>query len=322
MPSILPRTSVACALLALAWPAATGAADPAGFAYGSVTRFLAGDTPAPAGPGSYRTDLETASAADAPAVRHVPFGLGKTVARVEPPAPTFANGLAERHYVGASRERIDDIGTHTADITDCLERTITHLDFNRKTDLILPIDRPDRPSAGENRADSGAKATDDGSVFFFTIETRALGAATVEGIPTHGYDSRIAMTVTKPTGERTTSDVHVRAYYAAFDEPSFGCGDVRPDRSPPGDADAMAAIDLALHALHAPRPDARYSIRRTGPIVSGKRFRMWQSVDIAGREPGATHLVVVTERGDVRTPVSDADPIFAVPPGFNEIGQH
>lgn len=317
----------ALAAVTLAAPVPAPAAS--GIAYGAVTKFSLGsaDGPPPA-PGTFRTDYDTAANPSAGgSTPHAPFGLGKMLAKAQAAIATLKNGTAEKHYVGINKERVDNVALQTADITNCVSRTITHLDLAKKTYSVESLDRPEATAPAEapsaHRAAPGPAATDDGTKYRFDITTRALGAMTIEGVPTTGFDTNIAMTAIKPSGETSTMNMAMTAYYAALDEPHFGCAE-RPTAAgagaPPSSAAAMANFALAMRALRTPKGDARFTVTSSGPPVPGNKLAMWQEMTMAG---GDKHdrgsFGMVTERGDVRQPLSDSDAIFNVPPDFTKV---
>ena len=316
----IAHVSVAIATLAV-FPS-LGAYAASGLSYGSVTKFSAGGD-APAGPGSYRTDFETAAnPQSAGSTPHAPFGLGKMLAKAQSAVAMLKNGTAEKYYVGTTKERVDNIGMQTADITDCSARTLTHLDLDKKTYSVVSLDRPETPAApsGSHRSAPAPQPSDDGTKVALAITTRALGPMTIDGVATNGYDTNVKMTATKPSGESSTSDMNVTAYYSAIEEPRFGCGANRVATSaPPGAAASLASIALAMKAMHTPKGDARFSVTSSGPPVPTNRFSMWQSVVMMAGTQQKGGFSVITERGDVHAPIGDSDPVFSVPAGFTKI---
>ncbi len=320
----LSLTVFAVATLAAAAPAPAAS----GLAYGAVTKFSIGsaDGPAPA-PGSFRTDYDTAaSPSSGGSSPHVPFGLGKMIAKAQAAVASLKNGTAEKHYVGTNKERVDNVALQSADITNCLSRTITHLDLAKKTYSVESLDHPEAtapPETSHREAAPRPAATDDGTKYRFDITTRALGAMTIEGVPTTGYDTNITMTAIKPSGETSTANMAMTAYYAALEEPHFGCSEraaAMGAGASPSSAAAMANFALALRALRTPRGDARFTVTASGPAVPGDKFAMWQEMTMAGNDKhDRGGFGVITERGDVRSPLSDSDGIFNVPPDFTKV---
>ena len=325
------RISLACAAaasLALLSPGAAPAAG--GLAYGSVTKFSAGsdDGPAPQ-PGTYRTDFATAAApassgGDSP---KMPFGLGKMLAKAQSAAAMFQNGTAEKHYIGTNKERVDAVAAQTADITDCTARTITHLDLAKKTYSVRSLDQPEvsMPSSGGHHETPGAMPTDDGTRVALDVTTKALGPLTIEGVPTNGYATNIKMTMTRGT-ETHSTNMTMTAYYAAMDEPHFGCGEHGFGGMAAGLASmAMANYGLMMKALQSRgNLGSRFSFTNSGPSLPAGKLAMWQDTAMtAAGQDGGGHghgsFNVIMERGDVHAPLADSDPIFGVPAGFTKV---
>jgi hypothetical protein len=288
------------------------------------------DGSAPPAPGTYRTDFETAAnpapAGDSP---HMPFGFGKMLAKAQSAMAMFKNGTAEKHYIGTTKERVDSVALQTADITDCTARTITHLDLAKKTYSVESLDHPETaaPSSPGRHAEPGAMPTDDGTKIAIDVSNRALGALTVEGVPTSGYETKIKMTATKPTGESSSTTMLMTAYYAGMEEPHFSCGpgpDAFHGAPPGGAAAAMANYMLVMKALRTPKGDSRFTFTSSGPALPAGKLAMWQSMTMGGGDArgSGSHgsFAVLTERGDLHAPISDADPIFGIPAGFTRVG--
>ncbi len=327
------RSAVLCTVVALASSLApSSAVASTGLAYGSVTKFSMGSDTSEGAPtpGSYRTDFTTASTPQSTgSTPKVPFGLGKMLAKAQSAMAMFKNGTAEMHYIGTTKERVDELGSQTADITDCVARTITHLDLDKKTYSVTSLDQPQtsRPSSGGGKhSEPGPMPTDDGTKVAFVITTRALGPMKIEGLATNGYGTNVKMTVTKPTGESATTDMDITAYYAALDEPHFACPTPASAAAmPSGPAGAsMANLALAMLAMRTPKGDPRFSVTTSGPPTPASRFPMWQNVAMTGSASGGGRsngsINILSERGDLRAPLSDADPIFGIPAGFTKVG--
>ncbi len=327
------RSAALCTVVALASSLAPARGLAAtGLAYGSVMKFSTGsDTSAGSPtPGSYRADFTTASTPQTGNTPKVPFGLGKMLAKAQSAMAMFKNGTAEMHYIGTTKERVDEPALQTADITDCVARTITHLDLDKKTYTVTSLDQPEtsRPSSGGGkRSEPGPTPTDDGTKVAFVITTRALGPMKIEGLATNGYGTNVKMTVTKPTGESSSTDMDITAYYAALDEPHFACSTPMSPAMSAGPAGAsMANLALAMLAMRTPKGDPRFSVTTSGPPTPANRFPMWQNVVMSGSGSGSGHnngggtFQILSERGDLRAPISDADPIFGIPAGFTKVG--
>jgi hypothetical protein len=302
-----------------------------GLVYGSITKFAAGgsDGPPPA-PGTYRDDYQAAATpADPGSSTKMPFGFGKMLAKAQGAMAIFKSGVAEKHYIGTRKERVDSVSAQTADITDCSARTITHLDLAKRRYSVTSLDHPVTTSTAPaaHRDAPGPSPSDDGTKVAMTMSTRALGPMTIEGIATNGYDTTITMTATKADGETSTTDMKMTAYYAPFDEPHFACGDVGSmSAGSPGGA-SMANYEMMMGALrNAKSASSRFSVTSSGPPLPANRLAMWQDVTMSGAagshdrgSHGGAGFGVIVERGDVHAPLSDSDPAFGIPAGFTKI---
>ena len=308
-----------------------------GIAYDSVTKFSVGnaDGGVPA-PGSFQADFAAAASASASGETNVPkmpFGLGKMVAKAQGAIAALKTGTAEKHYVGITKERVDNVATQTGDITDCSARTITHLDLAKKTYSVESLDHPvpTAPPARSHATEApGPAATDDGTKIAIAITTKALGPKTIEGVATSGYDMNMKMTVSKPTGESSTTNMLMTAYYSAMPDPTFSCRSKTfyPAGAPESArAPSMAMYGMMMKALSTPKGDSRFTVTNSGPSVPFGKLAMWTDTQMgaaAGTTTNATGAPsgfnIISERGDLKTPLPDTDPIFAVPPGFTKIG--
>jgi hypothetical protein len=90
----------------------------------------------------------------------------------------------------------------------------------------------------------------------------------------------------------------------------------------------MANLALAMLAMRTPKGDPRFSVTTSGPPTPASRFPMWQNVAMTGsasgngRSSGSGNgsINILSERGDLRAPISDGDPIFGIPAGFTKVG--
>jgi hypothetical protein len=297
-----------------------------GLAYGSVMKFEAGSGGTPPTPGTYRTDFDTAATpAAGGSTPHMPFGLGHMMARAQSAMAMFQNGIAEKHYIGTNRERIDQVAAQTADITDCTARTITHLDLAKKTYSVVSLDGPAAtapPSGGGHRSAPGPAPTDDGTRVTMTVSTRALGLLTIDGVATNGYETKITMTATNAAGESHTQNMLMTAYYAALEEPHFACAErgMGPAIAAGPGAASLASLAMAMRALRTPAGDSRFTVTSSGPALPTGKLAMWQNVTMSATEQGHSGSIdIVTERGDLRAPLPDSDPVFSVPPDFTKV---
>jgi hypothetical protein len=284
-----------------------------------VTRFSSADSQPPPAPGNFSADFAQASTPPPPAP-HLPFGLGKMAAAGQAAASMFTHGLAERHYIGTTRERTDNVALNTADITDCSARTITHLDLSAKTYTVTSLDQPQTQGAsGGGHGAPGPTATDDGSKLAIQMTTRVLGPMKIEGVPTTGYAMAMKVTTTKPSGETQTFNTNLTAYYAGFPEPHFSCNSIGVAGSSLAGA-SMMQYKLIMSALAAHKGDSRFTVTSSGPSIPSGQLGMWDLMTLAGgADTGARggSFSVETERGSVHS-ISDDDPIFSIPAGFTK----
>jgi hypothetical protein len=314
--------SAAFAIAALA--RLTVAPAVAGTAYDSVTRFLqtgaqqTSSQPA-ALPGTFSADFAQASTPPPPP-QHLPFGLGKMAAAGQAAASMFTNGIAEKHYVGTTKERVDSVALSTAEITDCSARTFTHLDLAAKTYTVTSLDQPQPRAPSGGHGAPGPAATDDGSKMAIAMTTRALGPMKIEGVPTNGYAMNMKVTTTKPTGETQTFDSNITAYYSGMPEPQFSCANNRAGTNQGMAGASMLQYKMIMSAL-ASKGNPRFTVASSGPSIPAGQLSMWNLMTFgtgAQSGPNGGGLSIVTERGNVR-PVADGDPIFSVPAGFTKM---
>ena len=327
-----------CLAATLAWTLAASALPAAaatGIAYESITKFaISQDASAPApAPGTFGADFAaaTSDASTSGDVPKMPFGLGKMMAKANAAISSLKNGMAEKHYVGVTKERVDEIAAKTGEITDCNARTITHLDFDKKTYYVESLDHPETvatPGSSRHAAPQPA-ATDDGTKIAIVVTTKSLGAMNIEGVPTTGYDMDIKMTATKPTGESATSTMNMLSYFSSIAEPHFGCASrYVPAASgmPPGAAAGMQNYAMLMRAMSASKGDSRFTVTNSGPAIPAGKLAMWQDMkmvmsgtDHSTGQRGQAGFAVITERGAIKAPLADSDPAFEIPAGFTKV---
>src|SRR5579884_3387215 len=134
-----------------------------GLAWDPVTKFSRdGTIPDP----NFAQDFQTASAPPAQSKQHGGMfgGIQNSINAATAAMQTFKTGIAERHYVAGSLERVDNLGQQTATITDCNARTITYLNLAKKTYRVVSMDQPEQPrsvsTAGPSRPEP-ARTPDD-----------------------------------------------------------------------------------------------------------------------------------------------------------------
>lgn len=309
------RAPIAALVLSLSIVALAGAPAPVpaadnGLAWDAVVKLLVNADAASLQPGSFDADYVAASA---PA----PSGGGgggmfakykQAMAAAQQFGRLMKTGLAERHYVAGSKERIDHVAENSATITDCAARTITTLDLGAKTYRVESMDSESGSSGGDN---AGPGGKNDVRVAI-SVQNTALGALTVGGVPTNGYRSNMTFTETNASGQSETQNGDVLGYYSTFAEPAASCARARigPQVQGPG-MDVMAGYGRVLRALSTTN-DPHFSIKQSGPPLPIGKLTMYTALTFAMQGHNATFL---TERGNVR-PISAGDPIFSVPSGF------
>jgi hypothetical protein len=313
-------TGAALVLVAAALPGRAPAAG-TGIAYDSVTKFAqVGSGPAPQ-PGNFREDFVAASATSAPAPK-MPFGLGKFAAAAQNMSNMMRTGSAERHYIGSTKERVDNVSMGTADITDCTARTLTHLDLNAKTYTVTSLDQPQSSmkSSGGSHGAPGPAPTDDGTKLAINMQTRALGPMRLDGVPTSGYNMNMKVTMTKPTGETSNFDSSMTAYYTGYAAPSFHCSS--PFGSAMGQAPGGMQYSMIMRALGAQKGSQRFSMVNSGPPIPSGKLSLWDLMTLTGGpqagSPQGGAFAIETEKGNVRS-IDDNDAVFSVPPDFRKI---
>ncbi len=311
------RAATAALSISLSIVALTGAPGPVpaadnGLAWDAVVKLLVNADASSLQPGSFDADY---AAASAPA----PSGGGgggmfakykQAMAAAQQFGRLMKTGLAERHYVAGSRERIDHVAENSATITDCAARTITTLDLGAKT---YRVESMDSESGGSSGGDNGGPGSKNDVRLAISVQNTALGARAVGGVPTNGYRSNMTFTETNSSGESQTQNGDVLGYYSTYADPSVSCGRPRfgPAAGPGPGMDVMAGYGRVLRALST-TSDPHFSIKQSGPPLPIGKLTMYTALTFAMQGHNATFLA---ERGNVR-PVSAGDPIFSVPSGF------
>ncbi len=306
----------AAALCAALAPSAAFAAD--GSAFDSVTKFSMGGGPVE--PGDFATDFAAAAAAPTPPPR--PGGMlgalgGAMAGMAQSGMAMFANGIAERHYVAGQLRRVDEVAAGTATITDCKARTLTMLDLNKKTYRVVSMDNPQPAAAPAQPAGPRPAYTiPPDARFDLTVTNSALGPKTVFGMQTEGYASHMVTTSTE-NGQTHTGEFDLTLYVAGQPGADNGaCGSAGPSTGPPMAA-AMAGMAAALTS-HA---DPRFTVHSSGPAIPFGRFTPYlASAPKSGGSGGGAQgsFAMIEERANLRS-ISDADPVFSVPPGFTKL---
>jgi hypothetical protein len=314
----LPRLSLLAATLALlaaGLPAEAPAAGD-GFAYDSLTKFVAGND-APPPPGSFASDFQVAAnpppAGDSP---KLPFGLGKSMGQMQAAMSLFKAGTAERHYIAGNKYRVDHIALNTAEITDCGARTLTTLNLKDKTYTVVSLEQPESHEGGDGAPGKARPAlSDDRTKVAVSLTTRALGEKTLDGTPASGYDANFKTTITKAGGDTQSFAMETTAYYAGIAQPSEYCNQSHAGVAgmmPGGGASAMAAYQTAMRAVREAKGNPRFTVTSSGPDLPAGKFALYELITMKG-EHGSFNMLM--ERGDVHS-IGESDPVFSVPPDF------
>ncbi|GAC1567068.1 MAG: hypothetical protein NVS2B3_03250 [Vulcanimicrobiaceae bacterium] len=293
-------------------PAATTAAT-AGIAFDSVQRFDTGGGAYQ--PGTFATDFARASAPNAASPKRGLFNIGAIVAAASGAVAMFKDGTAERHYSAGMKSRVDTVATGEARITDCRARTLTTLDLKAKTYTVTSLDAVETPEPRRReRSTPGPLESDDGSKIAMSMTTKTLGALPIDGIATTGYDARMKTVVTRPGSDAQSFETTLVSYFSGYAEPRESCPEASRvhARADARDEAAMSQLALALKAMKTPSGDPRFTVSSTGPAMPVGKLALWQHMTLASGGMGT-----LVERGNVRA-VTEADPIFSVPPDFTK----
>ena len=223
-------------------------------------------------------------------------------------------GLAERHYIAGTKERVDQVSQQRATITDCAGRTITTLDLRAKTYRIAPIESPAAAANGGGNGGGTGGGRDAEARIAITVTNTALGSRELAGQPTSGYRSNMTFTETDSSGQSQTQSGDLVGYYSSYEEPSTTCARLRSGSE--GGAhgmDMVAGYQRLMQALSA-SGDSRFSVKQSGPPLPLGKLAMYSAMSFAGQAHQASF---VTERGNVR-PIAADDPIFMVPSDFTQ----
>lgn len=289
------------ALIALAGSPLTASAVPSGVAWDSVTKLAINVDASTLQPGSF--DADYAAAAQAPAQA--------PVAGIQGLQQMVKTGLAQRHYLAGSKERIDDVAQQTATIVDCDARTITTLDLRGKTYRVVSMDQP----AAQNSGPGGGPLSSflkNGTKIAISTTNTALGTLVVGGQPSNGFRSQMTMTQTSTSGESHTVNAVRVAYYSDYRNPSSTCSGVALAASL--GPRMIGVYDQIMSALSSGGTNLQFSLNQNGPLLPVGRVAMYEAMTFGMQGHGAT---ITIERGNIR-PVSTDDPVFSIPPGFTK----
>ena len=303
------------AFVTLATLPLAASASPNGLAWDSVTKILMNADPASLVPGSFDADFAAAASVRQPE-QSTGGGLFNQVKQAmamgQEMQQMMQTGFAERHYVAGSKERTDDVAHQTATITDCSARTITTLDLRAKTYRVVSMDQPSGSSSGGGGGPDAARGTTP-RASQLSVTNTALGARRVAGLPTNGFRSDMTATETNSSGQSTTQNGNLIAYYSSYSNPAPSCYNGSPVTGAPGPA-MMAKYASVMHALAFSGSDPRFSVRQSGPRLPVGQLSMYEAVTFGMQGQGATF---VTERGNVRS-INATDAAFAIPSGFTQ----
>jgi hypothetical protein len=319
----MKRLLVLAALTAMLGAVAPAAAAPAtGMSYEEVMKFAMGGDASTLQPGDFDSDFQTASQpAPAPKGGGGMFGgISAAMQQAAGAMAMFKTGIATRHYVAGTKERVDYPAMQQATITDCGARTITKLDLKNKTYTVTSMDHPITPSAGRGRPSANApSANDDGSKVAIALSNQALGPRTIAGITTDGYQSNVAMTVTRPNGDTGTSNMALTEYLARMSAVSLVCPAAGMLGAQGAAAMGMGQYAALMRAMTLSGKDPRFTMSATGPALPTNRFSLFLVVTISGQGRGGQSgsFAIASQRAHVASVRSD-DGIFQVPADFTK----
>lgn len=295
-----------------------------GLAWDQVTKFsMDGTIPEP----NFAQDFQTASQPpeEQPQHRGMFGGIQNSINAAMGAMQMFKTGIAERHYVAGSLERVDNVAQQTATITDCNARTITYLNLAKKTYRVVSMDQPQAPQSapqGRPQPQRERPVQDDNTRMKIAYTSQALGPKQLEGTNTDGYKATMAITVMRPGEAPQTMNTVLTEYVAGYPEPHQTCRSPRMEMGEgPGAgpmANNMQMTQMINEAMRTPSGDPRFTITSNGPALPSGRLDMFMVYQLAGQQSNGRSFATIVERGNVRQ-VSDTDKsIFGVPPDFTK----
>lgn len=322
----MTRFSTLVAVVAVAIGVANGTpgarAATSGIAFDSVQKFSMGGD-AQAQPGTFASDFAAASApAGAPNGKRGFLGINNVIAAASGAMAMIKTGTAEHHYVAGAKSRVDTIASGEARIVDCTARTLTTLDLKKKTYTVVSLDVPETtetpaPRKRDRAATPEPTGTDDGTKVALAMTTKSLGARPIDGVATTGYDARMKMTTTRPSGESQSFDTAIVSYLSGYAEPRESCPEaasrLRTHAEGNESGAGMEQFALAMKAMKTPKGDPRFTVSNSGPTMPTGKLAMWQHMAIG--EGGG--FAILIERGNVHS-IAENDPIFSVPADFTK----
>lgn len=320
----MKRTLALIAFTAMIGPALPAVAA-SGISYDSVTKFAMGGDTSSLAPGNFDADFQTASQPPEQPRRGGFFGginatISAALASAASTMAMFRAGIAERHYIAASKERTDTFNTQTATILDCQARTLTTLNLKDKTYTVVSLDQP-MPSAGAGRTGRAQPPTaDDTSKVAVDAKTRALGPRQIGSDATDGYQADVTMTVTRADGQTGTSQMSITEYLTKNPEHTLQCSRFG------GGAGPMAALNqYAILKRAMSIKDPRFTVTSSGPALPSGRLSAFTMVTMSGSGsdssgmPQGGSFTMMIERAHERAITTD-DPVFSVPADFTKSG--
>lgn len=268
-------------------------------------------------PGDFNSDYAAASASQMPDQGGGGFfnQMKHAMAQAKSAQQMMQTGIAQRHYVAGSKDRVDDLWTQTATISDCAARTTTTLDLRHKTYRVVSWDQP----SGANSGGGGStveRPSDDNTHVAISVTNTALGSRVLSGQPTNGFRSDVAVTETKSSGESNTQNGNLLAYYSNYPNPTANCiaADVIAQSGPGQGAAMMGGYSRIMRALAAAGGTARFSIKQSGPPIPLGKLAMWDAMTFSAQ---GHDISITTENGNVRA-IGANDAAFTIPSDFTQ----
>jgi hypothetical protein len=297
-----------------------------GLAWDQVTKFSTdGTIPDP----NFTQDFQTASQpAEQPRQRGGMFGgIQNSINAATVAMQSFKTGIAERHYIAGSLERIDNLGQQTATITDCNARTITYLNLAKKTYRVVSMDQPEEPrsvsTAGPSRPEP--VRTPDDTRMKINYTSQSLGARQLDGVATDGYKALMSVTVIKPNEAPRTMNTNLTEYVSKYEEPHQACPGRyygMGSRSTDGSGMGSMAMNMQMTrqinaAMRTSTGDPRFTVTSSGPPLPKGRLDLFTAYQFEGQQSKGGFATII-ERGNVHQ-ITDGDKsIFGVPPDFTK----
>jgi hypothetical protein len=216
--------------------------------------------------------------------------------------------------------REDDPVAQTAVIHKCPQHQDIRLDLRKKTYQIIDtttgqVEQPSGSASSEGGRSMG-RAMGPGTVDM-TVKNTAqnLGPKTLEGVPTQGYRTTFAMTMSNATGSCSNGEFGMlRVSYIS------GIGKPRP----------YCPLALA-HAAPGPmgggtasggcKPTFHGSSTGSNPMADSDKLEMYDLRQFNGGQMGGQAPSLLTERGNVDWYLRpQAETLFAPPPDFTQVG--